>query len=400
MTRITEEDPVRTSRGAHVIRLRTMTWLALGMVSSAGAIGCNKDDGTGTQETAVPPILLGPENIVTVQETTLATGPIISGSLAPVREAQVRAETSGPVREARVEAGQRVKAGAVLARLDDTALQDAFLSARAAFRSADVSLDDAKRDLERDQRLHEAGAISERDLERSKTSVANAEAALADAQARLVSAREQVEKTTIRAPFAGVVSVREVSAGDVVQTGALLYTVIDPRTMQLEATVPADQLRSLKVGTPVEFTVAGYGARRFRGRIDRINPAVDPATRQVRIYVTIPNQHEGLVAGLFTEGRVESERKRALAIPLTALDPRGTSQEVLRLTDARVRRARVELGIRDLAAEMVEVVRGLAAGDTVLLGSAQGLAEGTLVTIQREGEVSGAVRNTDGNGKR
>jgi membrane fusion protein (multidrug efflux system) len=376
-----------------VTRLRTIGWLALGVVASIGATGCNKEEAGAAKENAVPPVLLGPENIVTVQETTLATGPIISGSLAAVREAEVRAETSGPVREARVEAGQRVKAGAVLARLDDTALQDASLSARAALRSSQVTLEDAKRDLERDQRLHQAGAVSDRDLERSKTRVANAEAGLADAQARMVSAREQLEKTTVRAPFAGVVSVREVSAGDVVQAGALLYTVIDPRTMQLEATVPAEQLQSLKVGTPVEFTVAGYGSRRFQGRIDRINPAVDPATRQVRIYVTIPNRNEGLVAGLFTEGRVESQRKRALAIPVSALDPRGTSAEVLRLEGARVRRARVELGIRDLAAEMVEVVRGLAAGDTVLLGSAQGLADGTVVTIQRESEVSGVVKS-------
>jgi hypothetical protein len=101
------------------------------------------------------------------------------------------------------------------------------------------------------------------------------------------------------------------------------------------------------------------------------------------------------VAGLFTEGRVESQRKRALAIPVTALDPRGTSPEVLQLEEARVQRVRIDLGIRDLAAEMVEVTNGLAAGDTVLLGSAQGLAAGTVVRIQREGdEVTGAVKET------
>jgi membrane fusion protein (multidrug efflux system) len=366
-------------------------WLALGMLAVLGAVGCGKKEKAQAEENAPPPVLLGPENIVTVQETTLATGPLVSGSLSAVREAEVRAETDGPVRQTRVEAGQRVKAGAVLARLDDTALRDAFLSARAAFRSAEVTLAEARRDLGRDERLHEAGAVSERDRERSETRVANAEAALADAQARLVSAQEQLKKTTVRAPFAGVVSEREVSAGDVVQSGALLYTVVDPSNMQLEATVPADQLQALKIGTPVEFTVSGYGPRRFQGRIDRINPAVDPATRQVRIYVTIPNRDQGLVAGLFAEGRVESQRKRVTALPLTALDPRGMSSEVLRLQDARVRRVRVELGIRDLAAEMVEVVRGLAPGDTVLLGSSQGLAEGTVVRIRRETEVSGAV---------
>jgi RND family efflux transporter MFP subunit len=374
---------------------RAFAAIAVGVAITFGVAGCGGEEKAKAEETAPPPILLGPENIGVVQETTLATGPIISGSLTALREAEVRAETNGPVREIRAEAGQRVRAGAVLAKLDDTALRDAYLSARAAQRSAQVAFDDAKRDLERDTRLHQAGAVAERDLERSRSQVATAEAALADAQARLVSAQEQLEKTTVRAPFVGVVSERGISAGDVVQPGALLYTVVDPSTMQLEATVPAEQLQSLKLGTPVEFTVSGFGTRRFQGRIDRINPSVDPATRQVRIYVTIPNRDQGLVAGLFAEGRVESQRKRAPAIPLAALDPKGTTSEVLRLQEARVRRTRVELGIRDPAAELVEVVSGLSVGDTILLGSSQGLADGTVVRVQGEREVSRTAASSE-----
>jgi RND family efflux transporter MFP subunit len=365
---------------------------SIGLLLLLGAIGCKRDSDARAEENTPPPVLLGPENIIAVQETTLATGPVISGSLTPVREADVRAETGGTVLETRVEAGQKVKEGQVLGRLEDTAIRDAFFSARAAARSTEVALSDARRDLERDERLFKAGAVSERQLERSRTTVTTAEAALADARARLVSAEEQLEKTTLRAPFSGVVSERAVSAGDVVQPGTLLYTVVDPTSMQLEAAVPADRLREISVGTPVEFTVSGYGERRFHGRIDRINPVADPATRQVRIYVKIPNSDQGLVAGLFTEGRVESQRKRTLAIPLAALDPQGTSSDVLRLRNARVDRARVELGIRDLAAEMVEVVSGLQAGDTVLLGSARGLAEGTVVRIQRDNEVPRPVQ--------
>jgi RND family efflux transporter MFP subunit len=358
-----------------------------------GLTACNKEPDARAEQTAAPAVVLGPENIMVVRETTLAAGPIVSGSLTAIREADVRAETNGSVREVLVEAGERVKAGAVLARLDQTTLRDAFLSARAAARSTEVSLADSRRDLERDERLSQAGAVSEQQLERSRTSVTMAEAALADARSRLASAQEQLEKATVRAPFTGVVSEREISAGDVVQAGASLYTVIDPTHMQLEAAVPAEQLQRLKVGTPVEFTVAGYGERVFKGRIDRINPSVDPATRQVRIYVSIPNRDQGLVAGLFAEGRVESERRRAPAIPFAALDPRGTSSEVLRLRQAQVQRARVQLGLRDVVAELVEVTQGLAPGDTVLLGSAQGIAEGTVVRIQGEVEVTGASRS-------
>lgn len=375
-----------------LIKARLIQWHRPGLLLLLATAGCKQDSDARAEENAPPPVLLGPENIVAVQETTLATGPVVSGSLMPAREADVRAETGGTVLQTSVEAGQKVKAGQVLGRLEDTSLRDAFLSARAAARSAEVALADARRDLERDERLFKAGAVSERQVERSRASVTTAEAALADAHARLVSAEEQLSKTTLRAPFSGVVSERAVSAGDVVQPGALLYTVVDPSSLQLEASVPADRLREIAVGTPVEFTVSGYGKRRFQGRIDRINPVADPATRQVRIYVNIPNRDQNLVAGLFTEGRVESQRKRALAIPLTALDPQGTSSDVLRLENARVDRVRVELGIRDLAAEMVEVVSGLQSGDTVLLGSARGLSEGTVVRIQRENEVSGPLQ--------
>jgi RND family efflux transporter MFP subunit len=374
-----------------VTAIQVIGWLAVGSFALLGASGCKREPSARAEGNAPPPVILGPENLIVVQETTLASGPVVSGSLTAIREAKVRAETNGPVIQTRVEAGERVKAGAVLARLDDTALRDAFLSARAAARSAEVALADARRDLERDERLGRAGAVSDRQVERSRSTVAAAEAALADSKARLVSAQEQLEKTTVRAPFTGVVSEREVSAGDVVQSGALLYTVIDPSSMQLEATAPADRLQTLKIGTPVEFTVAGYGARRFEGRIDRINPSVDPATRQVRIYVTIPNRDQGLVAGLFTEGRVETQRKRVPAIPLAALDPRGASSEVLRLEQARVRRVRIQLGLRDATVEMVEVVSGLAPGDTVLLASAQGIPEGTTVRIQGAGEITGSI---------
>ena len=93
----------------------------------------------------------------------------------------------------------------------------------------------------------------------------------------------------MRAPFDGIVSERAVSAGDVVQPGSPLFTVVDPSSMRLEAAVPADALTAVAVGTPVEFTVSGLPGRTFRGRVERVNPVADPATRQVRVYVGIPN---------------------------------------------------------------------------------------------------------------
>ena len=189
--------------------------------------------------------------------------------------------------------GERVKRGAVLATLDDAAVRDAYLSARSAVRSAESALEVAKRNQERSERLEQAGAVPERDLETARLNATNAEGALEDARARLAAASKQLEDTRVRAPFDGVVSERHVDAGDVVQVGAELYTIVDPRRLRLEASVPANELDRLKVGAPVEFTVSGSD-RRVTGQIDRINPVVDPTTRQVRIYASVPNGEQVL----------------------------------------------------------------------------------------------------------
>jgi len=281
------------------------------------------------------------------------------------------------------EAGQRVKRGAMLATLDDVAVRDAFLSARSAVRTAESSLELARRNAERAERLSQAGAIAERDLESARWNATNAEGTLADARARLASAGEQLEDTRVRAPFDGVVSERQVDAGDVVQVGAALFTIVDPRSLRLEAAVPADQIGRLRVGTPVEFSVGGLD-RRITGRIERINPVVEPSTRQVRIYVGIPNGDQALTAGLFAEGRVATDNKRAVAVPVTAVDSRGTTPTLHLLRRGRVAEVPVRLGVRDETAELVEVLAGVAAGDTVLLGSAQGVTAGSRVQVLQQ----------------
>jgi multidrug efflux pump subunit AcrA (membrane-fusion protein) len=133
----------------------------------------------------------------------------------------------------------------------------------------------------------------------------------------------------------------------------------------------------------VEFNVSGLD-RRITGKIERINPVVDPATRQVRIYVAIPNQDRALVAGLFAEGRVATDTKRAVALPLSAIDSRGNSPTVHLIRTGRVAQSAVQLGVRDEAAELVEVLAGVAEGDTLLLGSAQGVTPGSRVRVLEE----------------
>jgi RND family efflux transporter MFP subunit len=365
----------------------TQKWWALGIatviiVGGAGAL--YKKKAAAAAKPADPAALtmdVGPENIVVVVRGPLESGPAVSGSLTALHEARLRAEVSGRLVETLVLPGQPVRRGQVIARIDDSAIRESFLSARSAERVAQISLDDAQRDADRSAKLLAVGAVADRDLEQAKRTLAAAQAGYADAQSRLAAAQQQMDRTRITAPFAGIVSEMPVNAGDVVQPGTAIATVIDPASMRFEGSVPAEEVALLRVGAPVRFTVKGYPGRTFTGQVERVNPAADPQTRQVRVWVSVPNAKGALVGGLFAQGRVATTSQMGIAVPVSAVDERGIAPTVLRVKGGRAERATVALGARDPETDMVEITSGLAAGDTVLIGAAQGLTVGTKVRV-------------------
>lgn len=333
-------------------------------------------------------MFVGLENLTVARQETLQVGPAISGTLEAERKAEVRAEVGGSIVAVSAEPGQSVAKGAILGRIDDAGVRDAAASAASAYRTAQMNVGLARRNAERTRALADAGAIADRDREQAEWNLASAETQLADAEARSVSASKQLERTTIKAPFAGVVSERPVSLGDVVQVGTPLFTVIDPSTLKLEGSVPAEALADLRIGTPVNFSVAGGGATTLRGRISRINPVLDPATRQVRLTVAIPNTGGRLAAGLFADGHVASAERASVVVPSAAVDRTGLRPNVVRVRAGLVERVEVELGIIDEARERTELRSGIAAGDTILLGGARGLPPGTAVRIGSPAELT------------
>jgi RND family efflux transporter MFP subunit len=338
-----------------------------------------------------PPVVLGPADTAVIVMAPVETGPALTGTLAAEEQATVRAQLGGTVIETYAEPGQAVRRGEPLARLDAGALRDALTSAQAAVTNTRNSLAVAEREEERQRVLVQAGAVAERNVETAHQQVVAARAALSQARAQFASAEEQLANTRITSPFSGVVSDKQVSAGDVVQPGAALFTVVNPAILELEATVPAERLSALRAGAPVQFTVNGYLGRRFTGEITRINPSADPTTRQVRVYAEIPNPGGELVAGLFAEGRVATQSRTALTVPRDAVDRRMAQPALLVVRDNRVGRVDVELGLEDEQEQRVEIRRGaVKAGDVVLLGAAQGITPGTQVqlapTVRQEAE--------------
>ncbi|HEX9085624.1 MAG TPA: efflux RND transporter periplasmic adaptor subunit [Gemmatimonadaceae bacterium] len=343
---------------------------------------CSKGDKASASETTkMETMVVGPENIAVAANGSIMTGPSISGTLEPDREAVLRAQVSGSVLQTYADQGQAVSPGTVLARIDASGIQDAYTSARAGLVSARNAADVAAKDLARNEKLLTAGAIAERDIDQSRRTSIAAQAALEDANSRLASAEKAYRSTTVTAPFGGVVSERPVSAGDVVQPGTALFTVVDPSSMRLEASVPAEQLASIRIGVPVNFTVSGYPGREFVGRITRINPTADPTTRQVRIYVSIPNEGRALVGGLFANGRMSTATKMGLVVPQSAVDVRGSIPSVIRVRQGKAEKVPVKIGLTDKTSETIEVLSGIQPGDTLLMGAAMGITPGTPVKI-------------------
>ena len=364
---------------SRIDRVLFSTTAALALAVSAACSGSETPVAANAPATAS--VSLAPQNIATAAVAEVASGPAISGQLTPAREATVRSQVGGSLMTLTVDRGQPVAANAVVARVSSRDLDDAFQSAQAGVKSAESALAVAKSEETRTASLVKGGALAARDLEQAKNAVSLAEAQLSAAKARQKSAWQQVDDTSIRAPIAGIVSERQANTGDVVSPGTAILTVIDPSSLRLEALVPSDQIGQVKAGQRVRFTIRGFPNQTFTGKVERVSPTADPITRQVSIFVALPNVNGKLIAGLFAEGRVESAVRKGVVVPLSAIDETGAVTTVTRIKDGKAERVAVELGLRQPETELVEVVSGVASGDVVITGSAKAVAPGTIVTV-------------------
>jgi membrane fusion protein (multidrug efflux system) len=365
------------------MRTKALVVGLVGLTAVGSTIACGGAQPEATVTAAPAAMRLAADNVATATLVELTSGPAVSGQLTPAREATVRAQVGGSILSLTVDKGQVVSAGQVLAKISARDLDDAMASAEAAVKSADTALTVAQAEQQRTQSLVKGGALASRDLEQANNMVSNAQAAVAAAKARQRAVWQALDDTTVKAPFAGVVSDRPAHQGDVVTPGTALVTIIDPSSMRLEASVPADQIGVVKPGANVPFRLRGFPGQVFAGKVDRISPTADPVTRQVVLFVSLPNAKGQLIAGLFAEGRVDAETHRGIVVPLGAVDETGPAPTVTRLANGKAERVTVTLGLRQAETERVEITQGLAAGDIVITGSSKGVAPGTAIQVSK-----------------
>jgi membrane fusion protein, multidrug efflux system len=353
------------------------------VLTFATLTGCGKGAGnTPAKQDEAPPLLVSADDLITLRNNALTSGPSITGSVEPERRADLRAEVSAVVLAVLKENGDPVKRGDLLVRLDQTAIRDSLTAAQSSMAAAAQAYEQAERQYQRMKTLRETGVVSTQQLEdveiRRNTAQSDREAA----RTRMVTARQQLERTEVRAPFDGIVSDRKVSAGDTAQVGKELLKVIDPSSLRFEGFVSADAIGEVEVGQPVWFRIHGFSGREFTGKVTRVNPAANVTTRQVEVLVSFDDaKQQPNVAGLYAEGRVETQSANALSVPGNAITREGDNAYAWRVQDGKLHKVALVLGERDLRSGAFALKSGLAEGDKVVRFPNATLKEGQVVNI-------------------
>ena len=359
--------------------------------------GCNHSDasekgtkvakaGPGAASAASAPaaaLLIAPEDFRTLALQAHASGPVITGSVQPERRADLRAEISAVVLQVLKENGEPVRKGDLLVRLDQTSIRDALQSAEEAARAARQGLDQAQRSRERTKTLQAQGMSSQQALDDAEVRLNTATSDRAAADARVVAARQQLQRTEVRAPFDGVVSERKVSAGDTAAIGKELLKVIDPSSMRLEGMVSADRIGDVHQGQTVMFHVNGFERNDFTGKVRHVDASADPTTRQVVVIVDFQPGTAPRIAGLYAEGRISAGESTALLLPEGMVAKEGDKSFVWKIAGSKLAKTPVTLGERDARRGEVEILKGIAAGDRVLRAPAATLVDGQHVEFAK-----------------
>ena len=366
----------------------TLFSVALCLGLSGALIACKKPDSEADKKLDAVAISLGNEDILQIGALEHGTGPVISGSLQPEIRADLRAEVAAMVIKVHKENGELVRKGDLLVSLDSSVLRDNLNSAEESMRAAAQSLDSAERQYQRMKSLQAQGMVSVQGLEESEIKRNSAQSEFVATKARVAAAKQQLDRTEVRAPFQGVVSARKASAGDTAQIGKELIQVIDPSSMRFEGQVSADQMSNLKVGQRVNFRINGVKQSGDqlgnRGTIKRIDGAANPVTRQVSVIVEINGKDRPPVVGLFAEGVIETSIKSALMVSESSIRREGDKVFAWVLDGNKIVKRNIQLGDRDTRLGVWVVTSGLLAGDKILRTTSSSLKDGQTFTLRAD----------------
>lgn len=319
---------------------------------------------------------------------------LLTGSLRPKEQVDVTAKATGRVQRLTYQLGDFVKNGAVIAELEDDELQQQVSRAKAALavvnaatRQRMAELENSKANFGRMERLMKEGLIPRSDFESSRTSYEVVQAQLELSKAQENQARAEIRELEIRlsqaritAPMDGFISKRHVDQGALVNPAMPIVTLVNLSTMVTMASVPEQAVGKLRVGAAAKVEVDAFGEQVFQGRVARIAPVLDAATRSAIVEVEIPNRDTRLRAEMFARVTLDLGAMRpAILIPRDGLVYRGTQPGVFLADRGRSAFRPIETG-QTIGAD-VEVMANLDAGTKIVTRGAAMLGEGDQLKV-------------------
>lgn len=314
-----------------------------------------------------------------------------NGNIAPWQEAIIGAEVGGHrIMEVRVNVGDAVKRGDVLARISPDTLAAELAQSRAAAAEAEATLAEARANAERARQIEHTGAYSAQQIAQFVTAAETARARLNAARAKVQADELRLAHTRVLAPDDGVISARVATVGQTPQAGQELFRLIRDGRLEWRAEVTATELARIRPGMTVALVPAGPDAQRIEGKVRMVAPTVDPQTRNAIVYVDLPKPG-GARAGMFARGEFELGRGTALTLPQSAVVMREGFSYVYRIqADNRVSQVKVSTGRR--VGDRVEITDGLEPEARVVASGAAFLADGDLVRIVEAGQASASSK--------
>jgi len=339
----------------------------------------------------------GAADLVFVQSTPMTRWLPVSGTLAPVNQATVKAKVSGEVRQMAVREGEVVRAGQRLGRIDTADLEAKLIERQGALESARAQMALAEKTRASNVKLLNEKFISQTAFDSSQSGYDVAKGNVKSIEAQVRIAENALRDAEIVAPIAGVVGKRHAQPGEKVAFDAPLVTVVDLSDLELQALVPAIDVPGLAVGMSVELAVDGFGERKFAGRIVRINPSTEPGTRAFLVYVALRNPDAALRSGMFANGRIALAASEPIAsLPQSAVRTEAGQSFIWVIADGKLARRIVTLGRRDDVAGLVEVRSTIPKNLPVLATRMDNLKEGVPALVKAPSPTSEAMQSKTG----
>ena len=326
----------------------------------------------------VPSIELATSDVFIARTQSLSQGITVSGALKASQSAIIKARVAGELQELSVREGDRVQAGQVIARIDQTEYQARVRQAQQQADAAKAQVDIAQRQFDNNQALVNQGFISQTALLTSQASLNGAKATHAAALAALDLANKSLADATLRSPLSGVVAQRLVQPGERVAIEARLVEVINLSQLELEAALTAEDASLVRVGMTAQLKVEGVDTP-IMAKVLRINPSAQTGSRSILVYLGIQGR-EGLRQGQFAQGSLGTQTVQAMAVPLDSVRTDKPQPYVQVVQDGKVVHITVRTDVRSEGErESLVAVTGVAEGTQVLTGSVGPVREGVVV---------------------